>query len=147
MQTFRKALIGVTASLALAAGIVGTTAGSASMRRMEAVHWGLKADTLPDGTRVSITKGTPDEGGERAIEWCVDTFRTDGLRVAISPQRPRLPALRHPRGTCPHRTAVPADRSRPGLATRQSLPPSQPEGPTPGCADLRAFGGLLLGLR
>ncbi len=30
MQTFRKALIGVTASLALAAGIVGTTAGSAS---------------------------------------------------------------------------------------------------------------------
>ncbi|WSA80963.1 hypothetical protein OG930_38400 [Streptomyces sp. NBC_01799] len=30
MQTFRKALIGATASLALAAGIVGTTAGSAS---------------------------------------------------------------------------------------------------------------------
>jgi hypothetical protein len=65
-----------------------------------------KADTLPDGTRVSITKGAPDDGGERAIEWCVDTFRTDGLRVAIS----ALNAPAYP---------LSATREEPALTTRQ----------------------------
>ncbi|MDF6042276.1 hypothetical protein LRD69_08880 [Streptomyces sp. JH14] len=43
-----------------------------------------KADTLPDGTRVSVSKAAADGGGKGTVEWSVDTLRPDGLRVVIS---------------------------------------------------------------
>ncbi|MFI5635038.1 hypothetical protein ACIA8E_37980 [Streptomyces sp. NPDC051664] len=43
-----------------------------------------KADTQSDGTRVTVRKSPPSQGGKGAVEWSVDTFRKDGLRVVIS---------------------------------------------------------------
>ncbi|MEW2487420.1 hypothetical protein [Streptomyces sp. NPDC048411] len=37
-----------------------------------------------DGTRVKITRSHPEKGGEEAVEWSVDTWRPDGLRIAVS---------------------------------------------------------------
>ncbi|MGW1540759.1 hypothetical protein ACWCPM_11035 [Streptomyces sp. NPDC002309] len=58
----------------------------------------VKGKTLPDGTRIRVQKGPASQGGKGVIEWSVDTFRTDGLRVVISalnaPAYP-LPPSRH----------------------------------------------------
>ncbi|MFG2134594.1 hypothetical protein ACGFNV_43490 [Streptomyces sp. NPDC048751] len=37
----------------------------------------------PDGTRVKSTRSHPEKGGEGAVEWSVDTWRPDGLRIAV----------------------------------------------------------------
>ncbi|WP_326593198.1 hypothetical protein [Streptomyces sp. NBC_01294] len=55
------------------------------------------ADTLPDGTRISIRRGPASGGGEGAVAWTADTLRTDGLRVvvsAVNARAYRLPAGR-----------------------------------------------------
>ncbi|MFB7177289.1 hypothetical protein ACFCYI_06245 [Streptomyces sp. NPDC056257] len=64
-----------------------------------------RADTLPDGTRLSVRQG-PASGGDGAIAWTVDTFRKDGLRVVITAVNAR--AFR-----------LPAGRSEPALNTEQ----------------------------
>lgn len=38
----------------------------------------------PDGTRVKSTRSHPGKGGEGAVEWSVDTWRPDGLRIAVT---------------------------------------------------------------
>jgi hypothetical protein len=65
-----------------------------------------KADTLPDGTRISIRKGPASHGGKGTAEWSVDTLHKDGLRVVIS----ALNAGAYP---------LPASRSEPALTIRQ----------------------------
>ncbi|MEU4093187.1 hypothetical protein [Streptomyces sp. NPDC026673] len=65
-----------------------------------------KAETLPDGTRVSIRKGPASGGGKGAVEWSVDTLRKDGLRVVISAVNARAYQL-------------PGTRKEPALDIRQ----------------------------
>ncbi|MGW1544743.1 hypothetical protein ACWCPM_31755 [Streptomyces sp. NPDC002309] len=43
-----------------------------------------KAETLPDGTRVSVRKGLPEKGGKGTVEWTADVFRDNGFRVVVS---------------------------------------------------------------
>ncbi|MFF3946887.1 hypothetical protein ACFYYN_18940 [Streptomyces sp. NPDC001902] len=64
------------------------------------------ARTLPDGTRVGIHTVPSSHGGAGAVEWTVDTLRTDGLRVVITAVNP--PAYQ-----------LPASRAEPVLTTRQ----------------------------
>jgi hypothetical protein len=55
------------------------------------------ADKLPDGTLITVRKAPPSQGGKHAIEWTVDTYSEDGLRVVISSVNARaynLPAGR-----------------------------------------------------
>ncbi|MFI5998157.1 hypothetical protein ACIBAC_40670 [Streptomyces sp. NPDC051362] len=65
-----------------------------------------QAETLPDGTRISLKKGPASQGGQDSVEWSVDTIRKDGLRVVIS----ALNAAAY---------QLPADRSEPALTTKQ----------------------------
>ena len=64
------------------------------------------SDVAPDGTRISIRKGPSYNGGRGAVEWSVDTFRTDGLRVVVSAVNARAYKL-------------PASRSEPALSIEQ----------------------------
>ncbi|MEU7019039.1 hypothetical protein ABZ990_00080 [Streptomyces sp. NPDC046203] len=51
-----------------------------------------------DGTRVKTTRDHPRKGGEGAVAWSVDTWRSDGLRVAVTELNThayRLPGKRH----------------------------------------------------
>ncbi|WP_329536891.1 hypothetical protein OG568_50745 (plasmid) [Streptomyces sp. NBC_01450] len=43
-----------------------------------------KGETLPDGTRLSIRKNPANRGDKGTIEWTVDTFRKDGIRIVVS---------------------------------------------------------------
>ncbi|MFD7440847.1 hypothetical protein [Streptomyces sp. NPDC059909] len=65
-----------------------------------------KAAPLPDGTRVSVRKEPARRGGPGAVEWTVDTFRKDGLRVAITAVNAGAYQL-------------PASRSEPALSIEQ----------------------------
>jgi hypothetical protein len=65
-----------------------------------------KADTLPDGTRISVRKRPASLGGKGAVEWTVDTLRKDGRRVVISTVNAGGYHL-------------PASRSEPALTIRQ----------------------------
>ncbi|MFI8190947.1 hypothetical protein ACIF8T_19395 [Streptomyces sp. NPDC085946] len=42
------------------------------------------AETLPDGTLVTVRQGPGEKGGENVVMWTVDTMRTDGRRVVVS---------------------------------------------------------------
>ncbi|KQX71194.1 hypothetical protein [Streptomyces sp. Root1310] len=46
--------------------------------------YGSGAETLPDGTRVSVKQGPGEKGGAGVVMWTVDTLRKDGLRVVVS---------------------------------------------------------------
>ncbi|WP_020128054.1 hypothetical protein [Streptomyces sp. 303MFCol5.2] len=46
--------------------------------------FGSGAETLPDGTRVSVKQGPGEKGGAGVVMWTVDTLRKDGLRVVVS---------------------------------------------------------------
>ncbi|MFE0633487.1 hypothetical protein ACFW3D_41985, partial [Streptomyces sp. NPDC058864] len=64
------------------------------------------ARTLTDGTRVGVRTAPSAHGGAGAVEWTVDTLRTDGLRVVITAVN--APAY-----------LLPATRPEPVLTTRQ----------------------------
>ncbi|MFI9219388.1 hypothetical protein [Streptomyces werraensis] len=66
----------------------------------------VDAETLPDGTRVTLTKAASQHGGKGAVQWTADTLRPDGLRVVISAVN--APAY-----------LLPASRSTPVLTMRQ----------------------------
>lgn len=42
------------------------------------------AETLADGTKVTVRQGPGEKGGEGVVMWTVDTMRPDGRRVVIS---------------------------------------------------------------
>lgn len=46
--------------------------------------YGSGAETLADGTRVSVKQGPGEKGGAGVVMWTVDTLRKDGLRVVVS---------------------------------------------------------------
>jgi hypothetical protein len=47
-------------------------------------QFGADAETLADGTKVTISQGPGEKGGAGVVMWTADTLRTDGLRVVVS---------------------------------------------------------------
>ncbi|MFG2115978.1 hypothetical protein ACGFRB_25660 [Streptomyces sp. NPDC048718] len=51
-------------------------------KALEEIFEGAARQT--DGTRVKTTRDHPRKGGKGAVAWSVDTWRSDGLRVAVT---------------------------------------------------------------
>ncbi|QIJ64459.1 hypothetical protein [Streptomyces sp. JB150] len=54
------------------------------MRDVADQLYGADAETLADGTKVTVRQGPGEKGGEGVVMWTVDTMRPDGRRVVIS---------------------------------------------------------------
>ncbi|PAZ11736.1 hypothetical protein CLM62_34630 [Streptomyces sp. SA15] len=54
------------------------------MSDVEGQLFGADAETLADGTKVTISQRPGEKGGAGVVMWTADTIRTDGLRVLVS---------------------------------------------------------------